>query len=101
MEFIALFTDKDNLPYKDFLFFELTAIVRDVMIFARTGSTQALQNRQFGNKIEELAKITGRHGWEKIVDAVTRAYPLTVQNVNQRMIAANLAAQIIDAAGVS
>ena len=97
-EFTGLFTDKGNAEKKEFMFFELTSIVRDAMIFARTKDGEALQNRQFRNKIEELAGIAGRHGWEKILDAVTEAYRLTGQNVNYRMIIVNLAAEMREAA---
>ncbi|MBO4326711.1 MAG: hypothetical protein J5950_05530 [Clostridia bacterium] len=95
--FTELFTSKDNAADREYMFFELTSAVRDAMVYARTNDAGTLQNRQFRDKIEELAEIAGRHGWEKALDAVSGAYQLTGQNVNYRMIIVNLAAQIIDA----
>ena len=97
-EFTELFTDKDNSANKDYMFFELTSFVRDAALFARLGDPSALQNIHFQNKIEQLAGITGRHGWERILDAVNSAYRLAGQNVNYRMVTVNLAAEMIAAA---
>ncbi len=96
-EFTELFTDKDSSANKDYMFFELTSFVRDAALFARLGDSSALQNTHFQNKIKELAAVTGRHGWEKILDAVNSAYRLAGQNVNYRMVTVNLAAAIIEA----
>jgi DNA polymerase-3 subunit delta' len=96
-EFTELFMDKDSSANKDYMFFELTSFVRDAALFARLGDPSALQNTHFQNKIKELAAVTGRHGWEKILDAVNSAYRLAGQNVNYRMVTVNLAAAIIEA----
>ena len=60
-----------------------------VAYFSASGKT--------AEKARELAAVTGRHGWEKILDAVNSAYRLAGQNVNYRMVTVNLAAAIIEA----
>lgn len=95
-KFTDLFTAKENSDQKEFLFFELTSFLRDLTVFARLGNGAPLQNEEFRAKIEELSALTGSHSWEKMLDKTAEAYKSAGQNVNFRMIAANLAADIID-----
>jgi DNA polymerase-3 subunit delta' len=94
--FTELFTAKENADQKEFLFFELTSFLRDLMLSARFGAGAPLQNEQFRDKIEELSALTGCHGWEKMLDKTAEAYKLMGQNVNFRMMIANLAADLIE-----
>lgn len=95
--FTDFFSDKSNAEYRDFLFFELTSIERDVAVFLRFGNAAPLQNTQFRNKITELSEAGGLRGWEKAADLTAEAYRLTGQNVNFRSAVANLAAGIAGA----
>lgn len=79
---------------KEFFFFTLYSILRDVSVFASYGRKVPLQNAQVANKIYSLSDITGYHKAVKCLELVNKSWRMVGQNVNYKLMADALAIRI-------
>lgn len=79
---------------KEFFFFTLYSILRDVFVFASYGKKVALQNAQIANKIYSLSDAIGYHKAAKCLDLVNKSWRMVGQNVNYKLMAEALAIRI-------
>ncbi|MBE7057866.1 MAG: hypothetical protein E7387_02025 [Ruminococcaceae bacterium] len=79
---------------KEFFFFTLYSILRDISVFASYGRKVALQNVQIASKIYSLSESIGYHKAVKCLDLVNKSWRMVGQNVNYKLMAEALAIRI-------
>lgn len=99
VEFLIRFTRlfEQNEEHKDFVFFVVNSVLRDVMVIARYGNQGTLQNAQFRREIERLAESLGYHHVGKSIEILNDAWGLIRRNINYKLMVGNTAIRLQEA----
>lgn len=99
VDFILHFTRlfEQNEDHKEFVFFAMDSILRDVMVMARYGNQWDLQNEQFRREIQRLAEDLGYHHTVACIQILNDAWRLLRRNINYKLMVGSTAIKLQEA----
>lgn len=95
LRFSQLF-DKQS-AHKEFLFFAMNSLLRDIMLCARYGNQGKMQNIQFRDTIQKLAGDIGYHGANRCIEILGEAWKLLGKNTNYKLTVDSTAIRLQEA----
>ena len=95
LRFIRLFEQYEG--NKEFAFYAVNSVLRDVMVLARHGNQSSLQNVQSRREIERLVGDLGYHRAASAVEILNDAWRLLGKNVNYKLMVGSTAIKLQEA----
>ncbi len=99
VDFLIRFTRlfEQNEEHKDFVFFAMDSVLRDVMVMARYGNQSDLQNEPFRREIQRLAEELGYHHAVESIQILNDAWGLLRRNINYKLMVGSTAIKLQEA----
>jgi len=92
LEFSRLFSE--NTDNKEFLFFELSSAIRDLMLYSRFEGGFSLQNMQYSAKIKQLSGLFSQYVWGQMLDEINSTWRAAGRNANYKILVDVLAVRL-------
>ena len=92
IEFNRLFSD--NSDSREFLFFELSSALRDLMLYSRYGGVVSLQNMQYRVTIKRLSELFEQTVWGQMLEEVNNSWIAAGRNANYKILVEVLAVRL-------
>ncbi len=99
VEFLIRFSQlfEKQSAHKEFLFFSMNSLLRDIMLTARYGNQGKLQNIQFRDTIQKLAGNIGYHRASRCIEILGEAWTLLGKNINYKLTVDSTAIRLQEA----